>query len=349
MRFDTNVSLARFASVCLVWAAATVCYFRFRYIGCSLIMLCHSICRSCSPELHSPSELVHHHHFNFESHMQQPEAPNGDDQRHHSHGRGGDFDRIHIIHDKLFFYGLALPIALLTVFGLFVRDTNHEKSGGGAAYTTSEDGDGVNKSRVLVNTAGEGDVNVKKWTLIWFILPLYLIFLEGARGHGVFHASERQATRHESLYVRVCMSMMSVSGYAATWALALFLIPVTKHSPILDCLRVTPIQALAFHRISGWVGFWNSVLHGFLHLRHLMDVLNRNHGRSNWEQFKWLIFPDDWGKCLATQSPWIFVRGQAPYYQGSDAEAHQCWLSLGMTSVSLICLVCTILTVHFVF
>ena len=296
----------------------------------------------------SISELVHHHRFRFEA--QTAEATNGDDSHHH--GRGGDFDRIHIIHDKLFFYGLALPIALLTVFGLLIRDSNFDRAGGGAAYTSTKtsENDGVaNKSRVLANTGGAGDVNVKKWTLIWFILPLYFIFLEGARGHGVFQASERQVMRHESLYVRVCMSMMSVSGYAATWALALFLIPVTKHSPILDCLRVTPIQALAFHRISGWVGFWNSVLHGFLHLRHLMDVLNRNHERSNWEQFKWLLVPDEWGKCLATQTSLIFAREQDPY-QGTDTEANQCWLSLGMhASVSLIYFMCRPLTVHFLF
>jgi hypothetical protein len=120
---------------------------------------------------------------------------------------------------------------------------------------------------------------------------------------------------------------MSPSGYAATWALALFLIPVTKHSPILDWLHVTPVQALAFHRVAGWTSFWNSVLHGFLHLRHLMDVLNPQRTRTRLEQLKFLIIPSSW-KCFRTQNPFQVFFGRQDPLDGTIEEANQCWLAL---------------------
>jgi hypothetical protein len=245
----------------------------------------------------------------------------------HEHGRGGSFDNIHLKLDGLFLYGLALPLVLLTLASLLWNPSTSTKK--------KTDAKGVPADKKKSNIGG-GDVNVNKWTLICFVLPLFLVMLDGARGHDVFHSSSTDQHFGWNLYIRICMSLMSPSGYAATWALSLFLIPVTKHSPILDWLRITPIQALAFHRIAGWTSFWNSVLHGFLHLRHLMDVLNPKRVRPWYEQLKILLIPNTW-KCFGTQNPFtVFADRQDPY-DGTNEEAQQCWLALvnatGMISV----------------
>jgi len=162
-------------------------------------------------------------------------------------------------------------------------------------------------------------VNVKKLTIVWFVVPLLLVMLDAIRGHNIMSASDSQAQQGENIYVRLCRSLTSPTGYAATWALALFLIPVTKHSPILDWLRVTPVQALAFHRVAGWTSFWYSVLHGFLELQRQMDYFEPQQDRTRLEQLKPLLVPSSWRECLGTQNPWHVFWG----YQEKTPE-HEC-------------------------
>lgn len=258
------------------------------------------------------SNFVHQtHHFN-PPHNRTDHHEDGHD---HEHGRGGSFDNIHLKKDGLFLYGLALPLLFLTLAALIWNPS------------TSTKGTITSGTKDSAKEDSRGDPNVQKWTIICFVLPLFIVMLDGARGHDIFHSNTEDERRGWNLYIRICMSLMSPSGYAATWALALFLIPVTKHSPILDWLSVTPVQALAFHRVSGWVSFWNSVLHGFLHLRHLMDVLNPQRSRLWYQQLKILLIPSSW-KCFGTQYPWEVFFGRQDPYDGTNEEANQCWLAL---------------------
>ena len=293
MIIDNLGSKIRFVSVFVVLAISTLSYLSF-------------------------SHYVHHLHFHFEQHNTTTDGHSHDHRRiseeqqqhvDHHHGRRGDFDSFHLVKDKLFFYGLAIPIALLTVAGLI---WNINSSSGGIGKYQSN------------SWSSNGDVNVKKWTIIWFIVPLILVMIEGAIGHHVFHSN----SRGQNLYIRVCMSLMSVSGYGATWSLALFLIPVTKHSPILDWLRVTPVQALAFHKVCGWTSLWYSIGHGYLHLRHLMDVLNKQHERTQLQQLKRLLVPESMMNCLLTQNPIHVFEGYQDPYPSTEQEADQCWLAL---------------------
>ncbi len=235
----------------------------------------------------------------------------------HRHGRGGDFDKIFLSKDGLFLFGLALPILILTLATLLWNPNSNPKDSPAKKEKI--------RSALKSVESNKGDVNVQKWTTICFLVPLLLVMLEGALGHSKRSSAEK--LMGWDLYVRICMSLMSPSGYAATWALALFLIPVTKHSPILDWLRVTPVQALAFHRVAGWTSLWNSVLHGFLHLRHLMDVLNPQHLRPWYTQLKILLIPSTW-KCFNTQNPWHVFFGKTDPLDGTTQEAQQCWLAL---------------------
>ena len=268
-------SMLRMGLVFLTWGLVTWNYFFFSHS-------IHNRHRFEPPKGHGdhgggsdPHEHEGDHGHPFDPHEHGGGPPDG--HGHNQHGRGAfEFD---LDNTRAFLQGLALPLLFLTLVALVwnpstsAKGTTTKKKGLSLGNSSSN---GVSKSR--------GEVNVKKWTIIWFVLPLFLVMLDGAIGS---HMSSSQGHQMGwNLYIRICMSLMSPSGYAATWALSLFLIPVTKHSPILDWLNVTPIQALAFHRVAGWCGFWNSVLHGFLHLRHLMDVLNPGHKRVWQEQLK---------------------------------------------------------------
>lgn len=312
-------SAIRFASVFAAWSVATWCYYSF-------------------------SHYVHHRHFHFERHNADNGQGGAGGHEEHRHGQHGDFDSFHLSKDRLFFYGLAVPLVLLTVAGLIWPGSDSASSATRAKVTATKQGFLAEMGK-WANRKSQGDVNVTKWTLIWFLLPLLYAMYDGARGHNVLHPTQDQERRGSNLYVRVCMSLMSPSGYAATWALALFLIPVAKHSPILDWLRVTPVQALAFHRVAGWTSLWNSLLHGFLHLRHLMDVLNPRRERTPLEQLRILLVPSSPRDCLVTQNPWHAFRGYQDPYPGTDQEARQCWLALVNGTGMVSCVAFTLLAI----
>mmetsp|Transcript_11169 Transcript_11169/g.20990 ORF Transcript_11169/g.20990 Transcript_11169/m.20990 type:complete len:724 (+) Transcript_11169:1145-3316(+) len=163
------------------------------------------------------------------------------------------------------------------------------------------------------------------------------------RARNILHASEDQKERGANLYMRVCGSLLSPSGYAAAWPLALFLVPVTKHSPVLDWMRVTPVQALGYHRICGWVSFWWSCAHGFLHLQHSMGGGNSGE-RVAWtflRKLKYQLIPEEVGKCFATQNPWrvLFGEEEIPY------ESHQCHVALVNGTGMVSCIAFAILAI----
>mmetsp|Transcript_6682 Transcript_6682/g.11689 ORF Transcript_6682/g.11689 Transcript_6682/m.11689 type:complete len:980 (-) Transcript_6682:159-3098(-) len=313
---------------------------------------------------------------------------------HGGHGQHGGFDNFNG-KDNIFFYGLAVPLMLLTVAGLIwnknqlgcshnntskkiSRDTNlksisdlkfsdtssdtsSSSSSGSGSDNGSADGDNDDstqdtafsdpaplakaRSWLARKNNNGGDVNVKKWTIIWFLVPMFLIIFDGMRSRSILHASADQKQRGWGLYIRICMSLLSPSGYAAAWPLALFLIPVTKHSPILDWLRVTPVQALGFHRICGWTSFWWSCTHGFLHLQHLMEVGNSQHIRTPMQQFKYLLIPEEIGQCFVTQNPWRVFWGEQVPYLGTEENSRQCWLALVNGTGMVSCIAFAILAI----
>lgn len=243
------------------------------------------------------SHYIHHHRFH--SHGRPHEDNHG---QHHRPFEGG-----YMKVDGLFLYGFALPLTLMTLASLVWNPTPNLQS----------------KETFFIRHS-RGDVNVWKWTIIGFVVPLLLINYDSAYGHFSGGRSQEKEAMHWSWITSVLTSLMSPSGYAAVWSLSCFLIPVTKHSPILDWLGVTPVQALAFHRVSGWTSLWCSILHGFLHLRHLMGVLFRPpREETPWYQKLWiLLVPPSW-ECITNQNPLAFYNGQ-----DHEHRDDQCWLAL---------------------
>ena len=263
---------------------------------------------------YSFSNFVHNYHF---------ELPHEQSDLQES-GNLGSFDDLKKEINKFSLYGLALPLLMVTLVALLLNTSTKSR-------VNARKGQSIDKK---INS--RGDINVKKWTIIWFLLPLLLVMCDGLRGS---HGSQHEQTKGwKNLYIKICMSLKNPSGYAAAWALSLFLIPVTKHSPILDWFRVTPVQALAFHRVAGWISFWNAVLHGFLYLSFQMIILNPQHTRKWYQQLKILLVPNSW-KCFNTQKPWDVFLGRQYNLNDTDGEVNSmhCRMALfnstGMISV----------------
>jgi len=227
--------------------------------------------------------------------------------------KGGPFEGIYLQRDGLLLYGLTIPLLILGLVSLFWNPSTSAKN-----LPT--------RPSAFVDRFSKGEANVKKWTIICFVIPLFVVFFSGSLQHFTGGRSTEKSQSHFDLLTSILMSFMSVTGYGAIWALAVFLIPVTKHSPILDWLHVTPVQALAFHRIAGWISLWMSIFHGFLHLKHLMYVLNSAHPNPRpWYEELWiLVVPPSW-ECIGTQNPFAFMKG---IKQVDLDDQRQCWLAL---------------------
>jgi len=233
------------------------------------------------------------------------------------HGGGPPREGFYLQKDGLLLYGIAIPIAVLAVVTLLWKP----------------------KPNVLKPVVSDrhckGEVNVRKWSFIWFLLPLLFVLLDSAHEAFVGSRDMERERMGWTWWNSVLTSFMSPTGYAAVWALAAFLVPVTKHSPILDWLHISPVEALEFHRMAGWTSLVFSILHGFLHLRHLMDVLRRGHPRPWHRELVILLVPPSW-ECVATQAPLqpLFSRTDQDQIFQSDKR---CWLALvnatGMVSV----------------
>lgn len=300
-------AMLRFGAVFLCMSIITLSYYSFSHY------------------VHNPHSFFPHgrnddHGNNNHTHVPFPHG-NGTDDHHQR--RGGPFEGVYLKKQDLFLYGLALPLVLLTVAALIWNPSTK---------TTALQ----SETSLLSPHKSPGEVNVFKWTLVWFLTPLFVIMLAGSHGLGYWsggmHHNPANGSMKWNWYISICMSLMSPSGYAAAWSLALFLIPVTKHSPILDWLRVTPVQALAFHRVAGWTGLWNSILHGYLHLRHLMDVLNgsRPNPKPWYVELKILLVPANW-ECVQSQNPfvvWFGSGAQVDIHDEDFAGGHDCWLAL---------------------
>jgi len=252
--------------------------------------------------------FVHHQHF-FEHHNATSHNETFHNETSH-HGRGSPFEGVYMKKEDFLLYGLALPLTILALISL-------------AWNPISNPSNRPLVKNIFLSRHSLGDANVTKWTIIGFVIPLLYIMYDGAHGHFSNGRSQEHSQMQFSLWTSFLMSLMSPTGYAAVWALAAFLIPVTKHSPILDWLKVTPVQALAFHRIAGWTSLWSSILHGFLHLKHLMGVLNfdRPNPRPWYKELWILLVPSSW-ECVASQNPLAFVNGQ------EQLDDNQCWLAL---------------------
>ena len=69
-----------------------------------------------------------------------------------------------------------------------------------------------------------------------------------------------------SFYITLFRRLANPAGVAACFALSLFLIPVAKHSPLIEVFGLSFTQALSLHRISGWTSLVFSLIHGCLYI-----------------------------------------------------------------------------------
>lgn len=113
---------------------------------------------------------------------------------------------------------------------------------------------------------GGGDPNMHLWTLLFVLAPTCVAIFWPLFTIPKDYIRDISSSLH-AWQVRGSM-FAAITGDAAVMALSFFLIPVTKHSPLLHVLGLSFTQALVFHRVAGWISLVFTVLHGGLYLVH---------------------------------------------------------------------------------
>ena len=133
------------------------------------------------------SHFVHHQNFgnftrgNHTSHGGfEPSMNQTTHGRNQTHG-GNPFEGVYLKKDSLFLYGLALPLTLLAVVSLVWNPSASSaspRSPPRPAAATKGFFDSIRSVR-----HSWGDVNVQKWTIIWFLFPLLFVLFDSANEH----------------------------------------------------------------------------------------------------------------------------------------------------------------------
>lgn len=137
---------------------------------------------------------------------------------------------------------------------------------------------------------GGGDPNVTGWTLLIAGLPAALIALVPQTQPVDAHPQLRDMS---TLAARIYL-LANPAGIAAVAALALFLIPVAKHSPLLKVFGLSYTQALAFHRTSGWISLAFTLLHSIIYCV-IYGMRGDDNGQSFWKAMVSALYPPS--KC----------------------------------------------------
>jgi predicted ferric reductase len=139
----------------------------------------------------------------------------------------------------------------------------------------------------IIGRSDGGDPNITGWTMFIVGLPTTLVaFLPQFRP-----ISDYMDRRGISSPILARLYMLAnPAGIAACVALALFLIPVAKHSPVLKTFGLSFTQALAFHRTAGWISLAFTSIHAILYCVRY-GIEGQSEGLSFWNALVNALFP----------------------------------------------------------
>lgn len=182
--------------------------------------------------------------------------------------------------DEILLKGFALPLLIVTSL----------------TYLLSEDSQLLigKKQRTVRQIIGrifcrgdEGDPNITRWTLFIVGVPTMLVaFLPQLKP--IEDVQERFGI--SSVFLSRLYLLANPAGISACVALALFLIPVAKQSPLLKTFGLSFTQALAFHRTAGWISLVFTLTHAILYCL-IYGLRGGENGESFWNALVTALFP----------------------------------------------------------
>ena len=136
-----------------------------------------------------------------------------------------------------------------------------------------------------------GDPNMHFWTIVIVLLPcLVVTILPQITTPEEVWNDRTERFGQEEWQFRLSL-FASVAGDAAVMALSLFLVPVAKHSPLIQVFGLSFTQALVFHRNAGWISLVFTVLHGGLFLLDYGTSMSSDEGRTGFQEILYLVIP----------------------------------------------------------
>jgi predicted ferric reductase len=156
-----------------------------------------------------------------------------------------------------------------------------------------------------------GDPNLKLWSLLLLVLPtilLLLILLGRPMDEDTQAKLDKSGYSDNPLAIWIAHyypKWASLSGYCATVALSLFLVPVSRQSPLLEALGLSPALAVQFHV---WAGRWAALLillHGTLYALEKPLFSKSPTATTLYEKAIFELLPSQ-SHCWDLRTPWQF-------------------------------------------
>lgn len=149
-----------------------------------------------------------------------------------------------------------------------------------------------------------GDPSIRFWAMVLLVLPMIIVLYVQVR-----QPPNKDAVAAGSTMTIWIRKLANPTGYCATISLALFLVPVSKQSPLLAAIGGgwSPIQALGLHIWAGRLCLIMSIVHSLLY----MTDYGLNFYKTNQETFLQNIYvgmmPNP-QTCWKVESVWAFEK-----------------------------------------
>jgi predicted ferric reductase len=179
-----------------------------------------------------------------------------------------------------------------------------------------------------------GDPSMRVWSIVLLVIPtatvLFIMLFKPI-------PDEIQATLNGLIFqvtTQLITSWANAAGYVAVVALSFFLVPVSKQSPLLSLLGLSPTLAVGFHNWAGRICWITSSIHAILHT---IQIAFGDPKRGMMEILITELFPVE-SKCRTWQSPAAFR-----IVVSDEAYCYRQWRNLTgiISSVALLILVMT--------
>ena len=155
------------------------------------------------------------------------------------------------------------------------------------------------KLRVVLT---KGDPSIRLWALVTIVLPILIVM-------GIMLSKH---SKKKTQISRLTSQWANPAGYCASIALALFLVPVAKQSPLLTAIGWSSNQALGMHVWAGRVCWIMTSIHGLLYA--VKYGLSTKHDGSFWQKMYKGLVPST-SDCWQLQSILAFESGSNCYHE----------------------------------
>ena len=176
-----------------------------------------------------------------------------------------------------------------------------------------------------------GDPSIRFWSILLLVLSTAVIFLLFL---GRPLPDNRKGFLEHSRYadlpgfpflILLTAKWANVTGYCAVVTLSLFMVPVSRQSPLMEALGMSPAWPVGFHIWAGRLSLILVLLRGSLYCIE-QSLLSHSAKSTFWGKLSYEMFPTH-AERWKWESPWYFLAHQGKDGHCTNGEISQALLA----------------------